>query len=435
MTAISGSEDVSSEAAAINKSLLKMVTGHIANVRRQGTREINKKDAMEGGKVIILKNKFNGKTADEIWSTLILSLPINEINKMTPREENVVKKEEAKCDPETNDVEDATIKLVVTKPPIGRKIEKPMGKNITNNEESVEEVEIKVFENTKGTVTETKPVVAIEVTFELEQKEQDLNSCEATKEHDSLQADVTDIDKRKSVRDLKKAYDEYANESTVSLADHVEKESEPKSQSRRPKSNSNFDKWIPLTREGHAWILSATRGDYQTLARLARSDSQLVNCRDPATGYTALHWAAKHGHADIVKLLAGSYSQDPDVKTRGGYTPLMLAGMCKRDEVFDLLVKAYNADEDIRDHSGVKGRQYLEQHHMNIPGFPPPLDLSHDPVVRSKSMYGADGMRKSRTKVARSATHHFMKEIRESVRDVRGSIRANMKNRPKSIGE
>ena len=113
----------------------------------------------------------------------------------------------------------------------------------------------------------------------------------------------------------------------------------------------------------------------------------------------------------------------------------MLAGMCKRDEVFDLLVKAYNADEDIRDHSGVKGRQYLEQHHMNIPGFPPPLDLSHDPVVRSKSLYGADGMRNSRTKVARSATHHFMKEIRESVRDVRGSIRANMKNRPKSIGE
>ena len=67
MTAIAGSDDVSSEAAAINKSLLKMVTGHIANVRRQGTREINKKDAMEGGKVIILKNKFNGKTADEIW--------------------------------------------------------------------------------------------------------------------------------------------------------------------------------------------------------------------------------------------------------------------------------------------------------------------------------------------------------------------------------
>ena len=161
----------------------------------------------------------------------------------------------------------------------------------------------------------------------------------------------------------------------------------------------------------------------------------MVNCRDPAAGYTALHWAAKQGHADIVKLLAGSYSQDPDVKTRGGYTPLMLAGMCKREEVFDLLVKAYNADEDIRDFSGSKARKYLEQHHMNIPGFPPPMDLSHDLLLRSKSLHTTDGVRKSRTKVARSATHHFMKELRESVRDVRGSIRDNIKNRPKSIGE
>ena len=49
--------------------------------------------------------------------------------------------------------------------------------------------------------------------------------------------------------------------------------------------------------------------------------------RDPATGYTGLHWAAKHGNTDIVKLLAGTYELDINVKTRGGYTPLHLAGM------------------------------------------------------------------------------------------------------------
>ena len=80
--------------------------------------------------------------------------------------------------------------------------------------------------------------------------------------------------------------------------------------------------------------------------------------------------------------------------------------------------------------------------------------------MRSKSLHGTDGMRMSRTKMERSTTH-FMKKIRDSVRDisgsirirdsvrdargsirlrysvrdVRGSIRANMKNRPKSIGE
>ena len=125
--------------------------------------------------MIILKNKFNGKTADEIWSTLILSLPIDEINKMTPREENVVRKEETKCDPEAKDLGDATKKEVVTKPSVGRKIERPVAKNINNNEEVVKEAEIKVFEDTKGTVTETKPVVAMEVTFEQDQKDQDLN--------------------------------------------------------------------------------------------------------------------------------------------------------------------------------------------------------------------------------------------------------------------
>ena len=80
----------------MNKGLLKTVTGHIANVRRQGTREINRDDAVEGGKVIVIKNKFKGKTADEIWSSLILSLPVDEINRMTAREENIVEKRKKK---------------------------------------------------------------------------------------------------------------------------------------------------------------------------------------------------------------------------------------------------------------------------------------------------------------------------------------------------
>ena len=341
-----GSEDISAEAAGINKSLLKMVSGHIANVRRQGTREINRREGVEGGKMIVLKNKFNGKTADEIWSTLILSLPIDEINRMTPREEKIVKKDVNEID----DMEEMNDVVTVTKPP---------------------QKEVR------------------EVTFEDELESQKPENPEGIVEEenqDSLKVAISDIDKRKSVRDLKNAYDEYANESALTLADHVDnmkdlKDPVPKSKSGRPKSSTSFDKLVPLTREGHAWILSATRGDYQTLARLAKSDPKLVNCHDPSTGYTALHWAAKNGHADIVKLLAGSYSQDPDVKTRGGYTPLMLAGMCKRGEVFDLLVKAYKADEDIRDFSGCKARQYLEQHHMNIPGFPPPMDLSHDLLI------------------------------------------------------
>ena len=41
---------------------------------------------------------------------------------------------------------------------------------------------------------------------------------------------------------------------------------------------------------------------YNILAYIART-------REPATGYTALHWAAKQNNTDIVKLLAGTYEQ------------------------------------------------------------------------------------------------------------------------------
>jgi len=434
-TFLQESEGVSAEVVEINKSLLKIVTGHIANVRRQGTREISRNESVDGGKIIIVKNKFKGKSADEIWSTLILSLPIDEINRMTPRETNIVNKEEstvAKKEEKTLDDTNPPISIthpavVVSKPPSGKTLKKPVSKSVTIVDGPEDD---EVFKNTTNASIKQE----YGSSEDLLSNNEECQKLFAEKTNNLQEPEVADTDKRKSVRDLKKAYDQYANESTVSLADHVAKEVTPKTQARRPKSN-NFDKWKPLTREGHAWILSATRGDYQTLARLAKSDPELISCRDPATGYTALHWAAKHGHADIVKLLAGSYGQDPDMKTRGGYTPLILAGMCKREEVFDLLTKAYNANEDIRDFSGVKARQYLDQQHMNIPGFPPPVDLSHDPLLRSRSLRRSDTSRKSRTKVARSATHHFMKELRDSVRDVRGSIRANIKIRPKSIGE
>ncbi|KAI5701851.1 hypothetical protein M8J75_014077 [Diaphorina citri] len=71
---------------------------------------------------------------------------------------------------------------------------------------------------------------------------------------------------------------------------------------------------------------------------------------------TALHWAAKHGNTDLVKLIAGSYGADVNVRT--GYTPLHLAMQFGREEVYNILVQVYGADPDIRDYSGRKPRQY-----------------------------------------------------------------------------
>ncbi|KAL1457064.1 hypothetical protein WDU94_001737, partial [Cyamophila willieti] len=73
---------------------------------------------------------------------------------------------------------------------------------------------------------------------------------------------------------------------------------------------------------------------------------------------TALHWAAKHGNTDLVKLIAGTYQADVNVRTNGGYTPLHLAMQFGREEVYNILVQVYGADPDIRDYSGRKPRQY-----------------------------------------------------------------------------
>ncbi|KAL7732492.1 hypothetical protein ACLKA6_004446 [Drosophila palustris] len=76
-------------------------------------------------------------------------------------------------------------------------------------------------------------------------------------------------------------------------------------------------------------------------------------------GTTALHWAAKHGNEDVVKLIAGTYKADVNAKT--GYTPLHLATQFGRDNIFELLWNVYKANRDIMDCSGMKPLDYSRQ--------------------------------------------------------------------------
>ena len=77
------------------------------------------------------------------------------------------------------------------------------------------------------------------------------------------------------------------------------------------------------------WMVAVSRGDYQSAAKMLIDDPKLARCipkkhtvaatlslqlepqsfrhRDFTCGYTALHWACKHGNLDMVKLLAGTY--------------------------------------------------------------------------------------------------------------------------------
>ncbi|XP_065160544.1 ankyrin repeat domain-containing protein SOWAHC, partial [Atheta coriaria] len=76
--------------------------------------------------------------------------------------------------------------------------------------------------------------------------------------------------------------------------------------------------------------------------------------------YTVLHWGAKHGNADIIKLFAGTYSADVNAKTNGGYTPLHLAAHFGRTDVYKLLIEVYKADDSIRDYRGKRAVQLRE---------------------------------------------------------------------------
>ena len=58
--------------------------------------------------------------------------------------------------------------------------------------------------------------------------------------------------------------------------------------------------------------------------KMLRDDPRLSKAKDFTTGYTALHWAAKQGNLDLVKLLAGNYQVNVNVRSYGGYTPLHL---------------------------------------------------------------------------------------------------------------
>ncbi|XP_027530996.1 ankyrin repeat domain-containing protein SOWAHC [Neopelma chrysocephalum] len=116
----------------------------------------------------------------------------------------------------------------------------------------------------------------------------------------------------------------------------------------------------------HAWMLSASDGRWESLEGLLSCEPALLCKRDFITGFTVLHWAAKHGRQELLATLVNFAQRhrlpvDINARTSGGHTALHIAAMHGHAEVVKLLVGAYDADVDIRDYSGRKAAQYL--HH------------------------------------------------------------------------
>ncbi|XP_036613922.1 ankyrin repeat domain-containing protein SOWAHC [Trichosurus vulpecula] len=116
----------------------------------------------------------------------------------------------------------------------------------------------------------------------------------------------------------------------------------------------------------HAWMLSASDGKWDSLEGLLTCEPGLLAKRDFITGFTCLHWAAKHGKQELLAMLVNFANKHQlpvniNARTSAGYTALHLAAMHGHVEVVKLLVGAYDADVDIRDYSGKKASQYLSQ--------------------------------------------------------------------------
>ncbi|KAM9328465.1 ankyrin repeat domain-containing protein SOWAHC-like [Pholidichthys leucotaenia] len=114
----------------------------------------------------------------------------------------------------------------------------------------------------------------------------------------------------------------------------------------------------------HQWMMCASDGKWGSLHPLLSTEPSLVLRKDFVTGFTCLHWAAKHGKPELMARIINFAKQhgvpvSVDVQTSCGYTPLHIAAMHSHMEVVKLLVGAYSADVEIRDHGGRKACQYL----------------------------------------------------------------------------
>ncbi|XP_021044362.1 ankyrin repeat domain-containing protein SOWAHD [Mus pahari] len=114
----------------------------------------------------------------------------------------------------------------------------------------------------------------------------------------------------------------------------------------------------------HAWILAAAECRFEVLLEMLEAEPSLLMREDPITGYSVLHWLAKHGrHEELILLHDFARRQglpfDVSAPGSGGLTPLHLAALQGHDMVIKVLVGALGADPSRRDHSGNRPCHYL----------------------------------------------------------------------------
>ncbi|XP_034403543.1 ankyrin repeat domain-containing protein SOWAHB-like [Cyclopterus lumpus] len=121
---------------------------------------------------------------------------------------------------------------------------------------------------------------------------------------------------------------------------------------------------VPLEPREHAWLVKGASGAWPDIYTLFREDSSLLNRQDFISGFTVLHWIAKHGDHRVLNTLwygvqKAGLTFDMNAKSTCGHTPLHIAAIHANNNITRLLVTKFNADVKLRDTAGKKPWQYL----------------------------------------------------------------------------
>ncbi|XP_039224060.1 ankyrin repeat domain-containing protein SOWAHB [Crotalus tigris] len=121
---------------------------------------------------------------------------------------------------------------------------------------------------------------------------------------------------------------------------------------------------VPLDGREHSWLVKIATGSWMQVRALLQEDPQLVLHRDFISGFTVLHWLAKHGNAQVLQdFVTGAQEAgialDVNVRSGCGYTPLHMAAIHNHPLIMKILVQKLQCRTQVRDSSGKKPWQYL----------------------------------------------------------------------------
>lgn len=200
-----------------------------------------------------------------------------------------------------------------------------------------------------------------------------------------------------------------------SLADLMEKDAKKGRRSlpstTHPQEGSSRQSQVPLEVREHLWLVKAAAGAWPDIYSLFREDSSLLHRRDFISGFTVLHWIAKHGDHRVLNTLwygveKASLTFDIDAQSSCGYTPLHIAAIHNHRNIIRVLVNKFSANNRLRDSAGKRAWFYL--HHSSPPdvfqllGAPPKAALGQ---TGASQHWGSPPQQQKPQK--RRQRHHF----------------------------